>query len=266
MTTPLATSTAAAAAAPTTRPFSQWFEPHAELGISLMDHLYNRLDGAYPHKWRANFPDEQAIDNWAESWVEAFEEEGITPIDVKAGLKACRSRFAWPPSCAEFIQACKPHGDATGAYHEAVAGLEARGKGERGSWSHPAIFWAATLLQRDLMGQTYSAVKDRWAAALKAQLERTEWAEIPMPRVQLAAPGKTKLSREGAAQMLRELEAQGVITKGITKKSGDNFDHKRWARRLLERVANGDKGLTIYQTNAASESLGLPVPGQLVGA
>lgn len=261
MNAPL-TTTPAPQAVPTTRPYSQWFEPHPDLGISLMDHLYNRLDGAYPHKWRANFPDEQAIDNWAESWVEAFEEEGITPADVKTGLKACRSRFAWPPSCAEFIQACKPFADAVGAYHEAVAGLEARGKGERGEWSHPAVYWAATLLQRDLMGQTYSAVKDRWAAALKAQMARTEWADVPVPREQLAAPGKTKLSREGAEEMLRELTAQGLITKGITKKADDNFDHKRWARRLLERFANGDKEVTICQANAASEALGLPVPFQ----
>lgn len=243
--------------APTTRPYSQWFEPHPALGISMMDHLYNRLDGAYPHKWRANFPDEQAIDNWAESWVEAFEEEGITPADVKTGLKVCRNRYGWPPSCAEFIQACKPHADAAAAYHEAVAGLEARGKGERGEWSHPAVFWAATLLQRDLMGQTYSAVKERWAAALNAQLARTEWAEIPVPRQQLAAPGQTKLSREGAAAMLRELEAKGVLTRGVTKKSGDDFDHKRWARRLVERVASGDKSVTNYQADAACEALGL---------
>lgn len=252
MTAPVVPETA-----PTTRPYSQWFEPHPDLGISLMDHLYNRLDGAYPHKWRANFPDEQAVDNWAESWVEAFEEEGITPNDVKSGLKACRNRFAWPPSCAEFVQACKPHGDAAAAYHEAIAGLEARGKGARGTWSHPAVFWAATMLQRELMGQTYASVKDRWAAALKAQLARTEWAEIPIPRPQLVAPGKGLASKEGAVAMLRELEASGLITKGVTKQVDDKFDHKRWARRLLERVEQGDKSIKIYQIDAARAALGL---------
>ena len=250
---------------PTTRPYSQWFEVHPGLGISMMDHLYNRLDGAYPHKWRSNFPDEQAIDNWAESWVEAFEEEGITPADVKTGLKACRNRFAWPPSCAEFIQACKPFGDTIGTYHQAVAGLEARAKGERGEWSHPAIYWAATLLQRDLMGLTFAAVKDRWAAALAAQLARTEWADIPEPRQQLAAPGKAKLSREAAAEMLRELEAKGVVTRGIVKDAKDNFDHLRWARRILARVAAGDKTISEYQVNAAREALGLQEPDPKAG-
>lgn len=244
-------------AVPTTRPFSQWFEVHPGLGISMMDHLFNRLDGAYPHKWRSNFPDEQAIDNWAESWVEAFEEEGITPADVKLGLKACRSRFGWPPSCAEFIQACRPFADPAATYHEAVSGLEARGKGERGEWSHPAVFWAAMLLQRDLMGQSYGAIKDRWAAALKGQMARTEWAPIPDARAQLAAPGKTKLSREGAAAMLLELESKGVITHGIVKDSKDKFDHLRWARRILARVAAGDKSIESYSAAAASEALGL---------
>jgi hypothetical protein len=248
---------AAPAAPVTTRPYSQWFEPHPGLGISLMDHLYNRLDGAYPHKWRANFPDEQAIDNWQESWVEAFEEEGITPDDVKAGLRACRSRYAWPPSCAEFIQACKPFADPVAAYHEAVAGLEARRKGEMGTWSHRAVYWAATYLQNELMGQAYSAVKDRWAAVLKGHLSQANHAEIPPPRPQLPPPGAGKLSREAAAAMIRQLEDQGVVTRGVVKAPGDNFDHLRWARRIIKRAADGDTSISALQANNAREALGL---------
>lgn len=243
---------AAAETYPSTRPYSQWFESHPELGISLIDHLYNRLDGAYPHKWRSNFPDQQAIDNWAESWVEAFEEEGITPADVRLGIKECRRRFTWPPSCAEFITACKPATDPMGSYHEAVAGLEARAKGEAGSWSHPAVFWAASLLSRDLMGQSYGQVKDKWAAALKAQLSRTEWAPIPPARLQLAAPGAAPLSRQEAARRLAELDAAG-----ITNPRGEEFDHLRWARRLLARMNAGDKGLEMAQINFAKEALGI---------
>ncbi|MES2319985.1 MAG: replication protein P [Pseudomonadota bacterium] len=240
-----------AAPVPTTRPYSQWFEPHPSLKISLIDHLYNRLDGAYPHKWRSNFPDAQAIDNWAESWVEAFEEQGITPSDVLAGLKVCRSRYTWPPSCAEFIQACRPFADPSIAYHEAVVGLEARGRGAVGEWSHPAVFWAAKLLERDLMGQTYSQVKDCWAHALKAQMARTEWAEIPPPRQQLPAPGDGKLSKEAAAQMLRELDAAGIV-----KRPNAHFDHKRWARRIIAAVAQGDTTLTLAQVQMATDALG----------
>ena len=252
MTAPLTTTNGGAGAptAPSTRPYSHWFDVHEELGISLMDHLWNRLDGAYPQKWRQNFPGQQSIDNWCESWVEAFEEEGITPGDVRVGLKECRRRFTWPPSCAEFIQACKPFSDPAAAYHEAVAGLQARGKGELGVWSHPAVFWAASGLSRDLMEQSFGHVKDRWAAALRVQLARSTWDDIPPPRAQLPAPGKTAMSKERAEQFVREVGAAGVG-------AGGAGDPKRWARRILERAAKGDKTLLQYQINVAQEALGL---------
>lgn len=235
---------------PSTRPYSQWFEVHPGLGISMMDHLYNRLDGAYPHKWRSNFANQQAIDNWNESWVEAFEEEGITPADVKSGLREVRKRFAWPPSCAEFIQACKPSLDPLIAYHEAVAGLEARGKGEVGVWSHPAVYWAASLLKSDLMGQTYAQVKSKWEQALKGQMERTEWADIPPARIALPAPDTSPAAKELATKMVRELGAQGVIKTGK-----DGIDHKRWARRIMDQLARKDKDLSMIQIQFANAAL-----------
>lgn len=250
MTGPL-TPSGAGGAVPSTRPYSHWFDVHQELGISLMDHLWNRLDGAYPKKWRDNFPGQQSIDNWCESWVEAFEEEGVTPADVRVGLKECRRRFAWPPSCAEFIQACKPFSDPAAAYHEAVAGLQARGKGELGVWSHPSVFWATGGLSRELMEQTYGQVKDRWAAALSRQLARGAWEDIPPPRLQLPAPGKGVLSKECAEQFLRDVGAAGII------KTPESSDPKRWARRIMERAARGDKSLTLVQLHNAEEALGL---------
>lgn len=254
MTAPLTVAPVerAPASSPSTRPYSHWFDVHPDLGISLMDHLYNRLDGAYPQKWRANFPSQQSIDNWSESWVEAFEDEGINPADVRVGLKECRRRFAWPPSCAEFIQACKPFSDPGAAYHEAVAGLQARGKGELGVWSHPAVFWATSGLSRDLMEQTYGQVKDRWAAALARQLGRGVWEEVPPPRPQLPAPGKTTLSKEDAEKFLRDAGAAAVV-----KQPGDRVDHKRWARKILQRRDAGETGLMQYQINAAEEALGM---------
>lgn len=92
-----------------TTPINEWLESKESLqGQSFMDHLYNRLDGAYLQKWRSNFQNEQAIENWRVSWAEAFEAEGLKPRDIKAGLDACRSKYDWPPSCAEFIKACSP--------------------------------------------------------------------------------------------------------------------------------------------------------------
>lgn len=235
-----------------TRPQSEWFAVHPALGLSIIDHLFNRLDGAYPHKWRSNFPNQQAIDNWAESWVEAFEDEGVTPADVKTGLRECRKRFPWPPSCAEFIQACKPSLDPLMAYQEAITGLQARGMGEVVVWSHPAVFWAANGLKRDLMTQAHGSIKDRWAAALKAQYDRKEWEPIPPPRLALPEPGKSELSREGWAAALAQIGASGVLQRGRMD------DCKLWAKRIMARHEAGDTTLRQFQITAARQALNAP--------
>jgi hypothetical protein len=235
---------------PSTRPLSQWFDPAPGLGISLIDHLFNRLDGAYPHKWRSNFANQQAIDNWAESWVEAFEEEGITPSDVKAGLRECRKRFAWPPSCAEFVQACRPSLDPMKAYYEGVAGVQARAAGEYGKWSHPAIYWAAMPLAFDLGNQTFSQIKPRWEAALFEQLDKGEWQEIPQAMVALPAPAKATTSREEASRRLRELGATSVAKSGVPGNTG-------WAREILKREAEGEAFASPIIPRFAREALGI---------
>jgi hypothetical protein len=230
---------------PSTRPFSQWFDPVESLGISMVDHLYNRLDGAYPHKWRSNFADQQAIDNWAESWVECFEEEGITPNDVKIGLRECRKRFAWPPSCAEFVQACRPGLDPLKAYYEAVAGVQARLNGEMGEWSHPAIYWATVPMGVELREQSYSQVRARWEAALEQQLAKGTWEPIPQPRLHLAAPGKSTTSTEKARTAIKEAAGQ-VMHK---------FASTGWAVKLLARADAGEQ-LTPTQILFARQALG----------
>jgi hypothetical protein len=231
--------------APSTRPFSQWFDPMPELGISLIDHLFNRLDGAYPGKWRQNFKNQQAIDNWAESWVEAFEEEGITPLDVKVGLRECRKRFAWPPSVAEFMQACRPALDPLKAYYEAVAGVQARASGETGEWSHPAIYWATVPLGVELREQSYSQVKARWEASLEQQLAKGTWEPIPKAMKALAAPGRSTTGTEKARQAIKQAADQVIHT----------FANTDWARKLLARYKAGEK-LTPTQVLFARQALG----------
>lgn len=232
-------------------PFDRWFEVIPSLGISTMDHLFNRLDGAYPHKWRSNFGTPEAIDNWKISWAEAFEDERVTPADIRAGLKACRSRYDWPPSCAEFIKACKPSVDPLVAYYEAVNGMQARERGEKGEWSHPAIFWAAVQISAyDLKNQSYSQIKVRWESALQEQMAKGEWSAVPAPMVALPAPGKSALSREHATKMVQELQASETI-----KKTADKTDHKLWAKKIRERAKLTNHGLSALQIRFAKEAL-----------
>lgn len=181
------------------------------------------------------------------SWTAGL--RGYTPREIKRGMAALEHR-EWPPTLPEFRKLCRPPIDPTEAYHQAVCGLEARGKGEMGDWSHPAIYWAAATLKQDLLMQPYAQVRERWAAAMKAQMERSEWAEIPAPRKELPAPGEAHLSREGAAKMLSELGAVGITKSGTTIPDG-----KRWARRIIERMASGDKTLLKIQIDMASEAL-----------
>jgi hypothetical protein len=126
--------------------------------------------------------------------------------------------------------------------------------GEYGKWSHPAIYWAAMPLSFELREQTYSQVKGRWEAALREQLDKGEWPEIPQAMIALPAPGKTAISREEAARRLREIGATAVI------KDAWGSDMRRWARVILEREAKGDKALLPIQVRFAREAMQAPTP------
>jgi hypothetical protein len=89
------------------RPISKWLRVNPAYGISMMDHLYNRLDGMYELKWAAQFKSEVNIQNWRESWAAQFEADGITPAQIEPGLVECGARYAWPPSVKEFVDAVK---------------------------------------------------------------------------------------------------------------------------------------------------------------
>lgn len=230
---------------------SQWTVKRPKLGgISLLDHLFNRLDGMYPGKWKANFPGEQSIKNWRDECERIFEEEGITLAQIGDGLRTCRKLYRdWPPSVPQLIDACKPPVDTAAAYHEAVAGMEARGRGEVGHWSHPAIFWAASKLGRELMTMPSAHIREKWAATLKRQLELGQWEPVPMAREALPAPGQSALSNEDAAAMLAQLGALAAMQKV------GGFDHLRWAKRIIERQKQGDKSITILQVKEALAAL-----------
>lgn len=193
---------------------SAWAVPLAKLeGISLIDHLWNRLSGTYGGRWLKDFPDMQSIENWKAAWAEAFDEEGLTPRDVAEGLRACRRMFPdWPPAVGEFIQACRPGLIPENAFHDAVAGMTARRRGEMGQWSHPAVCWAAVRVgSHDLLNCGYSVMQSRWERALSDELGRGEWAAIPAPAVALPAPGATHATPAEAAKALEAMGAGAIL-------------------------------------------------------
>ncbi|MBV2180910.1 MAG: hypothetical protein KUL86_06695 [Castellaniella sp.] len=223
-----------------------WLVPHAKLeGISLMDHLFGRMNGMYPNKWRANFRDEQAIDDWKAAWAEAFDEDGITPHDVADGIKNCRRMYDWPPSLPEFLRACRPSLDPEIAFHEAVKGLTARRKGEMGEWSHPAIFYAAVEVgQYDMLNSAYGTMRARWEKALDKQMAKGQWNEIPAPALALPEPRKTELSDAEATKAMEHMGAGGALK--------EKKDHKAWAKKILANP----KGYASIAVTMAKRALG----------
>ena len=196
----------------------------------------------FTDQWGATNPD--ALNA---HWVSEL--TGYTPREIKRGL-AEMDHKDWPPTLPEFKKMCRAPLNDMATYYEAISGLEARGKGEMGVWSHPAVYWAASFLRVDLMSQTHAQMKDRWAAALKAQMERSEWAEIPAARVLLPMPDTSPAAKKLAAKMMQDLGAAGVI-----KKAKDNVDHKLWAKTIMARHARGDKTLSMIQLQFARTAL-----------
>ncbi|MCP1121551.1 replication protein P [Robbsia andropogonis] len=197
-----------------------------------MDHLFNRLDGMYPNRWRASFPSPDSIENWSAAWAEAFDEEGITPNDIAVGLKACRKRFDWPPSMTEFINACRPQIDVESALFEAIAQTQAR-RQCKDEWSNPAFFWAAVKVgQYEILSQTHSMLLPRFRKALDEVL-KGEIKPVPASVPALTYDVGSVTSREKGEEQLRRLGAMSVLEK---KKSGID-----WAYRMLDRIKSGER-------------------------
>jgi hypothetical protein len=189
------------AATLSTSPLSVWLEPHPKLdGLALIDHLFNRLDGMYPHKWRSAFANDHAVANWRMAWAEGFADEGITLEEVRCGLRACRSQD-WPPSFAEFFKSCRPPIDSGAALIEAVEQMRRRDTNDD-AWSHPAIYWAAAKIGSfDLLSRTTKDLEPIWRRELQDQMSKGEWSDIPRRVPALPAPGQQHTEAHAKAVM-----------------------------------------------------------------
>lgn len=177
-----------------------------------------------------------------QAWGEEL--AGFTGSELSRGLDACKQR-PWPPTLPEFMTLCRPPILPEAAFHEAVRGLTARSRGERGAWSHVAIYHAAVNAgSHDVLSCTYAAIKSRWERALQDQLAKTEWPPVPDAHVALAAPKRTEASEAEAAAAMKSIGAAGVLD----RKSGDM---KNWARKI---IAN-PKGRPLLVVSMAQQAL-----------
>lgn len=89
-------------------PLDRWFRFRQGLSGSMMDYLYNAMDGMYPGSWSDKFKTEQSIQNWRQMWAARFEEEGLNPRQVKNGIDQCPALYVnHVPTLGEFIIACR---------------------------------------------------------------------------------------------------------------------------------------------------------------
>lgn len=217
------------------------FEP---LPTAWIEKLFDRMAALYGSKfadmWRGSDPVEVK-----KLW--AGELGKLTRDEVTKGAQALMT-LEWPPSLPQFVALCRPKIDPQKAFTEAINGLLARDRGEVGTWNHPAIFWAAVRVGAfDMKNATYSQIKGRWESALGDELEKSQWQEIPKPVVALPP---VKVPKEVAEKYVAKLQALNVESSQI--------DHKRWAKRIMERHQRGDKSLIPIQVSMARAALNAP--------
>jgi len=231
-----------------TAKLSVWTEPRKsgdpELdGLSLMERLWNQLDGMFLSRWKGQFDSEVAVSNWRNSWALAFAEEGLTPQDIAVGLTAMR-RAKYPPSLADFLEACRPVLTPEDAYHEAIRELaKRRAPVLRGGamvtddkWSEPAIYWAAISMESDLQMQPYERIKGRWARALDYARKHPKGA---VPEYLLELPAKSVVPLSEAEQLAAEAKQRQTISE-ILSTLGKRSPEAAPASRKMKALSDDD--------------------------
>lgn len=185
-------------------------------------------------------------------WAESLGE--ISELEFRRGVTKMKG-LDWPPSLPEFLKLCRPEVNPLNAYYEALEGCRSRERGEVGTWSHPAIFWAAVRVTAfELNNQSYSQIRTRWETALAAELAKDQWEPIAAPMIALAAPAKGKLSRESATKMIEQIKGISILS-AAKKDPVLRGDGKDWARKILQRKKDGDKTLLPVQIQYARQAL-----------
>ncbi len=191
--------------------------------LDWVDKLIQKLHARYGADFARKFegvPPEVLREEWAEDLA------GYTGQEVARGLQACKER-PYVPTLPEFMVLCRPPINPEVAFHEAVHCLGQRRRGERGDWTHPAIYHAAVSVgQHDLMNCSYATMKTRWSKALADELAKGQWEPVPQATPALPEPRKTAMSDAQAKQAMQRLGAANVLDKS-------GRDPRAWARKVL---------------------------------
>lgn len=210
---------------------------------SWIEKLFERMVGLYGNKF---------LDMWGKTdllqvkTIWAQELGKLTREEIAKGANSLINQ-EWCPTLPQFIKLCRPAIDFTAAYYEALNGVLAREKGDKGEWSHPAIFWASTKIGAfDFKNQNYTTIKSRWEKALQDELAKGAWKDIPEAMIALPAP---------VSQATKDIADKYLAETNVIKDQESKTDHKAWAKRILQRQKDGDKTLLQIQITMARQAL-----------
>lgn len=218
---------------------SSMSENNEQAVLWLLNRMKQLWGKSFVDKWGMLAPGEML-----EIWSKGLRH--LTELEFRRGVTKL-NQIERPLNLPEFLKLCRPEINTLNAYYEAVEGSRRRELGEVGTWTHPAIFWASVRVTAfELKNQTYSQIRNRWEAALSAELAKEQWEAIEAPKLALP-PANVKVSREAASRALR----------GVKIKTGPGSDPKKWARLIVQRHEQGDKTLLPVQLKFAREALRL---------
>lgn len=151
--------------------------------------------------------------------------KGYRKAELMRGLSRLDEYPEWPPNIKQYLLLCRPKPDHAKAYKEAIDGMVARGRGEIGRWSHPAIFWAASPMRFELQSKKWEDIKEDWKAALDIQMEMGQWEAIPKPDLQIGMSPSPN-NKQNCEQLMRDL--------GIGQMFKRKTDELAWAHDVLK--------------------------------
>lgn len=207
---------------------------------SLFEHMHGYYGAKFAQQW-------QGTDTATVKAVWAAELGKLTPEELNRGLAALVT-CKWPPTLPEYIALCKPILNPAAAYMEAIAGMNARERGETGTWSHPAIYFAAVGMFFELKQEGYATIKPRWEAALEKEMRKGKWSKILQPTLAYSpTTGNTRSSREELARVLKKIST--------AQTPQEKQDPKAWIGRVFQRVQRGDSSLPGIAVGFAREAI-----------
>ena len=216
---------------------------------AIIYQLFDQLSLTYANKFTNQYK-HMDLERVQEHWCRAM--KGYTPRELKLGISKL-GKTDWPPTLVEFLKLCRHPVDSMKAYYEAIEGFAKRSMGEEYTYSHPAIFYAASNLYFDLTHKTYSEIKERWASALDTELEKGQWPTIQAPALQIGCEKTTGMSDK--SKKIIEDNVKAILKRPVK-------DQKDWARRIRDESRKPVHYLMQIQIEFAREALGLEWGGE----